>query len=106
MLLLIIDACILLTLVKMFVDEDAGFLGAIFLSLATSIGISLLLGGLAVVIGGLASILVSTVIGSAILGCAVSTMYGTDFKTGTKIAAIFLVVHLACVVGLHFLLQH
>ena len=105
MLLLIIDACVLLMLVKMFVNEDAGFLGAILLSLATSIGISILLGGLAAVIGALASILVSTVIGSAILGCAVSAVYGTDFKTGTKIAAIFLAVHLVCAIGLHLLLR-
>jgi hypothetical protein len=94
-----IDAIVLMVLLKTIVSEDVGIGTLVLLSLAVSIGTSLLAFGLATVMGVL-GILVAAVIAAALLGVAVSALFGSEIKRSLLVGAIFMVVHLG--VGIAF----
>ena len=101
---LAIDAFVLMALLKAINDDDASFVGAFLLALGAAIGTALLAAGLAVVMG-IAGIVVAALLAGAILGVAVSALYGVEIKRSFAIAGIFMVVHIGVGIGFELMLR-
>jgi len=99
-----IDAIVLIVLLKTIVDEEVGFLKACVISLVASIGTSVLAVVLAAVMG-IAGIVVAALIGAALLGVAVSAMFGAEMKRALAIGGVFTLIHVAVGVGFALLTQ-
>jgi hypothetical protein len=99
MLLLLIDAGVLMLLLKSINDDDIGFGAAIVTALVTAIATTALAMGLITVIGPW-GILVAALLAAALLGVAVSAMFGVEIKRSILIGVIFVVVHIAASFGL------
>jgi hypothetical protein len=100
MLGILIDAAVMMVLLKTISGEDVGFGTAILLGLGTSIVTFLLALGLGLVLGIVAGIVVAGVIGAAGLGVVVSALFGVEIKRSFLIGALFMVVHIG--VGVAF----
>jgi hypothetical protein len=94
MLMLLIDACVLMVLLKAINDDDVGLGSAILVALVTAVGTTLLALGLAEVMG-VAGVFVAALIAAGLLGIAVSALFGVEIKRSMLIAVIFIVVHVA-----------
>ena len=101
MLMLLIDAAVLMILLKTINDDDDVGLGtAIVTALITSIGTGLLAYGLVAAMGP-AGVFVAAMIAATLLGIAVAAFFGVEIKRAMLIAVIFITVHIAASLGLH-----
>jgi hypothetical protein len=101
---ILIDALVLMALLKLVNDDDIGVGTAVLVGLGASIGTAVLATFL-VEWMGLAGIVVAAVIAAAILGVAVSALFGVEIKRSFLIGTIFVVVHVAVGIGFHLLLS-
>lgn len=97
---IVINAVILMVAIKAFTDEDVGFGSSAILGIGASIIAVLLLFGLANVIGGIPALIVASIITAALIGVAVSAMYGIEIKRSMLVGVIFMVANIA--VGFFF----
>jgi hypothetical protein len=104
MLMIALDAVVLMVLLKTVQDEDLNFGTAIIVALVTAIGTSLLAMGLAVALG-LFGILLAAMIGGAVLGVAVSALFGVEIKRAFLISGLFMAIHIGASIGLHLMLR-
>ena len=100
---ILIDAAVLMILLKTINDDDVGFGTAVLVAIAAAIGTSVLAIGLALVMG-IAGIIVAAIVAAVLLGVAVSALFGAEIKRSFLIATIFMVVHIGVGVGLHLML--
>lgn len=103
MLVLIMDAVVLIVLLKTMVDEDVGVGTACLVALGASIAAFAIAAGLAPLIGILFAVLVAASVSAAIVGVVVSAMFGVELKQACVIGVIFTVVHTAISLGMAFL---
>jgi hypothetical protein len=102
MLGILIDAVVLIVLLKTIVDEDVGLLKACLISVVASIVTSVLASVLFAAIG-IAGVALGALIGAALLGVAVSAMVGAEIKRAMAIGGIFTLVHIFVAAGFYFL---
>jgi hypothetical protein len=103
MLMILIDAGVLMLLLKMINDDDAGLGISAIIAIVTSIGTSLLAFGLISVMG-VTGLYLAAMIAAGLLGIAVSAIFGVEIKRSLLIAVIFIVVHVALSLGLNALM--
>lgn len=101
---IIIDALVLMTLLKTLNDEDIGLGTSILVALAASVGTTVLAVALASMMG-IAGIAVAAVVAAILLGVAVSALFGVEIKRSFLIGIIFMVVHIGIGVGFQLLLR-
>lgn len=99
-----IDALVLMVLLKTMNDDDVGFGTSILVSIVASIGTGLLAFGLGSVMG-IAGVLLAAIIAAALLGVAVSALFGVEIKRSFLIGAIFMVVHIVIGVGFQLMFR-
>jgi hypothetical protein len=104
MLMLLIDAGVLMVLLKTINDDDVGFGSALLLALVTSVGTLLLALGLVEVMGT-AGVFVAAILAAVLLGIAVSALFGVEIKRSMLIGVIFIVVHVAASFGITAMFQ-
>lgn len=92
MLSLIIDAIVLIALLKIFNDDDVGFGSAFAVALVTAIVTAVLAIGLSSVMG-FAGTIVAGVTVAIVLAIAVSVLYGIEFKKAFLIGQAFMLAH-------------
>ena len=93
-----IDALVLVVLLKVVNDEDVGIGMAFIVALVAAIGTTVLAYGLAAVMGFF-GVIVAALIAAALLGVAVSALFGVEIKRSFLIAGIFMVVHIGVGIG-------
>lgn len=94
MLMILIDAFVLMALLKLVSDEDIGFGTAVLVGLLAALGVFSLVIALGMLLG-LVGVLLAVVLGAAGLGVAISAMFGIEIKRSIAIGVIFLVLHVA-----------
>ena len=94
-----IDAAVLIFLLQAINKDEIGFGTAFVVALVASVGTLLLVIGFASFMGA-AGLFVGAVVAAALLGIAVSALFGVEIKRSFLIAGIFMVVHIG--VGLVF----
>lgn len=94
MLVLLLEAVLLISLLKMMVDEEISLLGAAGIALLTSIATTLLAMALITQIG-IAGLFIAVAVSCGALGAALSAMFGIEIKRAFLIAGIFLAGDLA-----------
>ena len=104
MLVLIIEAAVLVYLLKTFFDEDASIISAIVLTIVTIIAMNSLV-YLFLPLGGILALLLGGWIASSGLGAAISFIYGAPWKTASLISAIFLVACIVLSLGVQLLFR-
>ena len=104
MLLIALDAVVLMFLLKTVNDEDIGFFAAIILALVGAIGTSIV-AALLVTALGFFGVIVAALVAAALLGVAVSALYGVEIKRSLMIGGIFTVVHIAASIGLQWMFR-
>jgi len=92
MLGIVIDAAVLIVLLKTISEEEIGFGTALLVALGTSVGTMVLALGLASLLG-LAGVFVAAVLAAAALGAVVSALFGVEIKRSFMIGGIFMLVH-------------
>ncbi len=107
-----LDALVLMVLLKALCGEEVDFWPAVGVALGAAIGASLIAFGLALALGsamGMAGVLVGIVLGAmisaALLGAAVSLLYGAEINRAMLIGGAFVVVHTAIGIGLQLVFQ-
>lgn len=102
MLMFCLDAVILIGLIKLMCDEEISFLGALGLSIATSIVAFILvllcaIGFVLIIPDPQIALILGVIFGSVLsavgLGAALSAMFGESFNRACLIAGIFIVIH-------------
>lgn len=101
---IVIDAVILMVILMFAGERDIGFFRAAFAALVWAVGTTLLSFALGAMLG-IIGVLVAAVIGAALLGLAVSIIFGVALKRALIIAGIFLLVHIGVYVAAMFLLR-
>jgi hypothetical protein len=91
-------------LLKTINEEDVGFGTAFLVSFVTAIGATVLAIGL-VSLMGMAGIVVAALLAAAILGVAVSALFGMEIKRAFLVAGIFVVAHVAVSAGVNMMLS-
>lgn len=104
MLGVIVDAAVLMVLLKTVNDDDMSLGLAVVVALVASISMGLLSWGLVSVIGA-AGIFLAPIIVAAGLGVAVSALFGAEIKRSFLIATIFVVVHIGFGIGFRLMLS-
>lgn len=99
MLMLLIDAVVLIVLLKAFNDEELSLIKAGLTALLTSIGTLILVIALVSVMGPW-GLLPAVTAAAVLLGLAISAMFGIDVKRSILIAGIFIAVHVVLSLGL------
>lgn len=103
MLGIILDAVVLIVLLKVVVDEDVDFTTAIILALGASIGTFALAVGLVIVMG-FVGVILAAIIAAAAIGVAVSALFGAEIKRSFLVGILFVVVHVGIAIGFEVLL--
>ena len=93
-----IDAAVLMFLLKVVNDEDVDFATAFFVALGASIGTGVLVWLLAATIG-FAGMILAAIIAAALLGVAVSALFGAEIKRSFLIGVLFVVLHVGVSIG-------
>lgn len=101
MLVIFLEACALIGLLKVINDEDAGLLAACGLALGGAIGTNVAISGLYLAMG-IAGIPVGAIIAAGLLGVAISAIYGVEIKRSFLISGLFVVIHVVVLFGLGF----
>ncbi len=91
---LLIDALILMALLKLIIDEEGSLLAAGVLALGTSIVINGIVFALAPALGILA-LPIAVILPGIILGVCISAIYGAEIKRAFLIAGLFIGIRLA-----------
>ncbi len=104
MLGILIDAAVLMVLLKTVSDQDVDFVTAVIVAIVAAIGTTALAFGL-VSMMGIAGIIVAAIAAAAGLGIAVSALFGVEIKRSFLIGAIFMVVHIGVGVGFQLMLS-
>jgi hypothetical protein len=99
MLMLLVDAVVLIVLLKAFNDDEISLLKAALTALLTSIGTLILVVAFVSFMGPWGLIPAVTA-AAVLLGLAISAMYGIDVKRSILIAGIFIAVHVVLSLGL------
>ncbi|MCG8649082.1 MAG: hypothetical protein MI861_04580 [Pirellulales bacterium] len=92
MLGILIDAFVLIVLIKAINDDDAGLGMAVVISLVAAIGTGILAITLSSAFG-LTGTVAAGVAGAALVGVAVSMLFGIEIKRAMLIGLIFMLVH-------------
>lgn len=100
---IVIDSLVLIFLLKTINDDDVGFASAFFVAVGTAIGTSVLAFALGSIMG-IAGVVVATVVAAALLGVAVSALFGVEIKRSFLIGAIFMVVHIGAGIGFQYMM--
>ena len=104
MLGLIVDAAVLMILLKNFSGEDVGFITALIVALVAALVTYGLAIGLAGPLGA-GGIVVAALIGAAGVGIAVSALFGVEIKRSFLIGAIFIAVHIGIGIALQSMMH-
>ena len=99
---ILIDAVVLIVLLKTIVDEEVGFLVACAIALGASILTSFLAILLTAAIG-IAGVFVAALIAAALLGVVVSAICGAEIKRALAIGGIFTIVHVGVSFAFYFM---
>lgn len=100
----LIDAVVLVFLLKVVNDDDIGFGTAALLALFTSIlafALALFLFG----VMGPWGVVVAALIVAGALGFAIAALFGVELKRALGVAAAFMVIHVGVSLGLRYLLS-
>jgi len=99
MLQLLLDAVVLISLLKMFNDDEMGLLSACFTAFLFAV-LTAVLSLIGVAVMGLAGLFVGLAISAGLIGLIVSAMFGIDVRRSILIAGIFIVCHVGVGMGL------
>ena len=102
--ILLLEAAVLISLLKTFFDEEASLISAVILTIATIIAMNSLV-YLFLPLGGILALLLGGWIASSGLGAAISFIYGAPWKTASMISAIFLVACIVLSLGVQLLFR-
>ncbi|MEM7455591.1 MAG: hypothetical protein AAF456_14655 [Planctomycetota bacterium] len=103
MLMILIDAVVLMVLLKMVSDDDIEFVTALVIGFVTAIATT----ALAMALGsflGIAGLILAGVIAAVGLGIAVSSFFGVEIKRAMLIGLIFMIVHIGISLGINLAL--
>jgi hypothetical protein len=103
LLILIIDAAVLIGLLKAITDDDVGFGIAFVLALGTALGVGLLAMALNASLGPWWALIIAANVGGLLLGIAISALFGTEIKRSFFVGGIFVLVHIVVAVCLHLM---
>ena len=98
MLGILIDAAVLMVLIKAVNEQEVDFVTSIIIALVASIGTGLIAVGLGTLMGTV-GLLLAAVVGAVVVGFAVSVFVGMEFKRACLVGAIFVAVHLGVSFG-------
>lgn len=98
MLGILIDAAVLVALIKAVNAQDVDFLTAIIIAVVASVGTGLVAVGLGALMG-VAGLVLAAIVGAVVVGFAVSVFVGMEFKRACLVGAIFVAVHLGVSFG-------
>ena len=104
MLQILIDAAVLIMMLKAISDEDVGLGKACAISFITAVGTMLLAFGLGAVLGGLLGVFLAALIAAVLLGLALSALLGAEIKRSMLVAGVFMLVHIGTTVAFQLLL--
>ncbi|MDA7978142.1 MAG: hypothetical protein MPJ50_05155 [Pirellulales bacterium] len=96
---LILDALVLMVLLKVFNDDEGSFWVTLLLALGASV-VAYVLALTLVSVIGIGAILVAGVATGVLLSVCISAVYGVEIKRSFLIAGIFVVVHIG--IGMAF----
>lgn len=99
---ILIDATVLIFLLKIVNDDDVGFGAAALLSFCTSIAAFALSIGLISAIGP-AGLIVAVAIVAIALGMAVAILFGVELKRAMLVGMLFMALHVLVGMGLRWL---
>jgi len=102
--LLLIEAGILICILKVVFDENVSFLSALILTFVVFIAMNVLV-SLFLPLGGIAALLLGGGIASVGLGVAISWLCGAPLKTATWISLAFLGICIALSIGAQLFLR-
>ncbi|MDB5339414.1 MAG: hypothetical protein JWN70_5033 [Planctomycetaceae bacterium] len=103
MLVLLLEAGILVALIKIFTDDDIGFWKPLIIAFLTAIGTAVAAAFFLVLLG-LWGILVGVVLSALLLALCLTGLFGIDFKNSAIIGGVFVFVHVGIQVGLYMAL--
>lgn len=104
MLGILLDAAVLMFLLKVINEDEIGFGTSVIVAVIASVGTTLLAIGLRLLIG-IAGVAVAAVIAALLLGVAVAALFGVEIKRSFLIAGLFMLVHMGVALGLHYTLR-
>lgn len=105
MLLILIDAAILLGLLSSLGGEEIEFLVSLVVAFVTAIGVYALTLAMLTLMGA-QGLFVASLLAVALLGAAISWLWGVEIKRSMLIAFLFLVIHNTIVFGISMLYQN
>ncbi len=94
MIQILIDAAVLIFLLKVVNDDDIGLGTAALVAFVTAIATFAMAVGLIMVMGP-AGLFVAAIVAAALLGLAIAMLFGVELKRAMAVAGAFMVVHLA-----------
>lgn len=106
MLTILIDAGVLIALLKGITDDDVNFGLACVIALGAAIGVAGLTFGLAEPIGPLWALIVAANVIGLLLGVLISALFGTALKQSFFVGGIFVLVHIGIALCMSFLFTH
>jgi hypothetical protein len=99
LLTVLIDAAVLIGLLKGITDADVGLGLAVVLAIGTSIGVTALAYVLIPVMG-IWGLIIAANVGGLVLGVLISALFGTEIKRSFFVGGIFVLVHIVVVICL------
>jgi len=99
MLVILVDAVVLMSLMKSINDQEVDLGTAVLVALGAAIGANILAAVLTPALG-LIGIFAATIAVAGLLGFAISALFGTEIKRSVLIGGVFAVVHVAITVWL------
>lgn len=94
MLGILLNACVLIALLKLMQDEDVGLGTACLMAIGISIGGAFLVFG-CVAVMGVAGIFVGLVLVAVLVGIVVSALYGVELKRAFMIGGSYILINFA-----------
>lgn len=104
MLVLALEAVILITLIKMFTDNEVGFWTPLFIALVSAIATAAL-GQFLIPALGLWGIPISVILSALILAGLLTVVFGTELKQSMIIGVVFVCAHIAIHVAFYFMFR-
>jgi len=104
MLGILLNACVLMALLKVINDEDAGFGMSALVALGTSIG-ALVLGIVFVEMMGSAGFIVAALLTAALLAIAVAAIFAVELKRACLISVLFMAINIGISLGFEMMFQ-
>jgi hypothetical protein len=104
-LLILIDAAVLVAMLKSITDDDISFGLACGLALGAAVAVAAGIYGLAQPMGPLMALIVVANGVGIILGVLISALFGTPLKQSFMVAGVFVLVHIGLSIGVSHLLH-